>query len=635
MSQEYGDIIAGDTTYDVEELVQHFENDTLYDFLELDLKDMTEAQRMQFIDDFRDGAEIARDDLDELQEGLKDELKEVDEEIQSSKAARIQREIDDLKELEDMINCELAEAVEGCVTKANLLLRRTDEDVFINSGDIGQYETVYVNATGGDPGIFETVDSTAREDLDGDGMLTYRDEEIRLDNEALDRIDLGQSIFIGLEPEDIVQSVAKVSDGITRITITNSLTGETKFIDLEGLQDGVDVYFDFSNENTIPESQYKSWDTDFQKLAFFNDNMFSVYDNLHKDEVNKTSFIGNIDNIMDSIPEMVPQYAANGSSGVAGYVEEGIETLFGFLNESEGELNNADQCTGDFIRSISGLDQSLQEDIVTTLIMTLALKGGSTYWQAFFSGTAAGQFHNVLLADGNLSAIEQMVIMVSNLQIPGAGHYGSAGDFWGNIFYRNEPAGGDPYVEFLQDEWSDIDQLKEAFALYKETIAQISWASDDGSVDECLKDLETKQETQDSGYVEVVDEVVRDSIDDAIGDIDKTDGGTLQGIKDDEYLLEVTMALKALYQVALQSPEQAAASLLLYIDGLDDSHKNDVAAGVVYYLYKAGGAARKLLKTMCETVSGFKNSISATMGDFNAGARPERHDDAQDYLDKY
>lgn len=541
--------------------------------------------------------------LKDMEDGIEDKIDQAEDDENGAKVKSLERELEDLEGLYDYLKTDFVTAIQEAIQGFTAKNIQTDEDLSVNINDYTNGDHLKIEATAGTVGVFDDEEkdaSTAPEDLDGDGYRTYRDEELRLSEEKSTTFEDNQDVFIN---GGQIKGV-KYSDGVALITLFNPSRNETITIELSGLDKGkVHVYFDSDEAGYVSESEYSKWPEEFQKIAFFGDDPNSIHENLNPIEAaDKLSFVEDFDLIAndENFNNVFPLYTSGSDESlVKTNTMDVLADLFNWYNEPSG--TSPQEAWSNAYQRISTLPQGLQEDVLLSAVMMLAMEGGETYFKDLI-GTQVVSIEDIFLKDGKLGKNEKLAILMMELNGGGEG-----GIFGGEAFFSTDAVtrqvlesdgvitngqvfgintAGSPVI--VSEYWSDVTDTKEAVILYQEACTKTKWITQDAAVREFAETTLTEMEEK-VGQAEVITAEIAAGVEKAIANVNPDDAknflGT-DGIDKGPYVSEVVSALT----YALTSGASVAAvwsAMLNYIQNtIKDSHDGDIMSGVIYYLNK-------------------------------------------------
>ena len=427
-------------------------------------------------------------------------------------------------------------------------------------------------------------------------------------------------------------------DGTAVCTIYNSERGSTIQVEIAGLLgEGIHVYFDAPTDDFVEESVYSKWDEEFQKKCFFGDDWNSVWENLNPvEEEDKLSFIEGFDDLVndENISYIIDTFS-NGHEAetVKSITKEALGELFRWYNEPSD--TSQQEVWSEVYQMIEPLEQGVQEDVLMTITMLLAVEGDQAFFQDL-CGTQVASIENIFVADGELSTNEKVACMMLEMN----GGLETGGLYGGVNFLSTDSstvqvleADGvvtngqvfgvrtDGVTTIVDENWSDIGDTKAAMQLYQEAITQTKWITQDAAVTEFIDTLTEMEEYDGLGIItdEMIDEIAK-AID--IVDADDANSGT-DGIKPGEYYSETVAALNLCLQPGVPI-ETVASSVLNYIQTtIETKHDGDVLSGFIYYLNKKCPSLMKAILKVPGFKSTAKGIIDVEKGGKNAARKTE------------
>jgi hypothetical protein len=638
----------GDSTYSVDDLLAKAEDGTLYDYLEPELSKISgEAEASQLLSDVYDSIEDLKTDYEGMIEGVEEDEDDLDRDLDGDlyevKKDRYEEEIDDLEELIAELDSTLYVAIQDVVNDYGKFHVRTDADIkFTPTVDYEDGDVIDVQATGGKAEA--STDGYDGEDVTGDGLVTYHDYEAFLDSQATARVDgSDQGVFVYLEPEDTVQGMT-YSNGVLNMDIYNSRNGKTVTMQISGIMNNVNLYFEYGDESSFPSSVYSHLPSDIKNQMFVNEDIYSLDEqDLERTDAEKLSFIDNYDEIKEGAAAITAQYAASASEALP-HVEEGLEIMFGYLNTEAGDTVSLAECMATFIDTLDGLSANVKSDVMVSFIMTMVKEAGQNYFQNMLGMTIPTLIEEVFLEDGALSANEMLACLVIETQTgDSVGKFGGpeilslttgvssseAGSLAnvGGVFFIDNDTG---HIAAHSEYWQDEATTREALAAYKSLILEVGWTGNAGAVDDVLFQFDTKDDWEDSAAGSDITSGEATAIKDAKDAFNWGIWDSIgSGITTSNYRREVKNALDVL--ISGKSYQEAGTHLLQYVQNAEKPRwQDDIMDGVIKTFLDMGDAGKAILDKICEACPGFAQSAMDIIN--NGNDNPRFYDDTMRYL---
>lgn len=656
---EYGEITIGNQTIDVEDLYDQYSEDGKIDIdavIAEECKGMSESDIEKLKEELTAQFEELREYYNELEEeldGEKDEWKDLNDDV---RVEIIEEELDELDAIDEFVRKELEDQFDESFNEfldLNFVYDATEyPEVAVtmstlmetHGGDTGQVEFDYTFEGTGTSEAYFGEQEEALTDLDGDGLITYKDEEYRTAQEASSMYEGVQNVFLNLGSYTLMRLDSRgIEDGyrVLYIEARDPATGNIVKGTIR-VGEGTNIYLDANSNDNIPESVLRGLDQDDQKYIYIRDDLKSVYENLNplsQDE--KLSYIENFEDVIsESTFDQVFNSFASGSnrSEVEKYTREVLKKLYGTMTDPDGL--RVTEVWSEIIHSdLSGLSDLLISDILACVIMSVAVRGGQAYFEHLFGSTVPSLIESAFLSDDKLSETEKMLSMFLELHSTGAGQYAGANfldvDGAGAVFYRD----ADNDIAIYDEQWQDKESTIAAFELYKEALNQVEWLADDGVVDPYIDNLQEQidyeKELEEEGKSEVMtDEYLKALKKAKTAYHPKGGNNKFDGISQSDFDAYVSAGIQLLIDNAEKYGEEftmelAAQTLLEYLDSLKED-AGDIAAGIIYALDKK---APGVLASMIEAYPDFKSRIKTLI----AGEKVETpvHEDALKILDEY
>ncbi|MBU0506565.1 hypothetical protein KJ708_11285, partial [bacterium] len=528
MSYQDACVQIGKSSYSVEDLLTYAENGTLDSILEPEMESLSGDEITEFVNEIYALLDEAKVDYEKVIDGIEEDIddlnQDTDGDLYDVKRDRYEEEIDEIDEMMDEMDDVLYNAVEECATEYGSLNVRTSDDIkFTPSVDYEDGDVVSIQATGGKAASSE--DAYDGEDTTGDGVVTYHDYDQYLHDQADSHMqDTEQGVFVYLEPEDVVQSMSS-SNGILTVKIQNSRNGKNITLEISGIMNNVNLFFEYGSETQFSSSVYSGLPTELKKQIFTNEEVYSLYEQgIDRTDEEKLSFIDRYDDIKEGAATVTSEFAENPTSTLP-YVEQGLEIMFGYLNDPEqynGSRAEAMAAYLDILEQIT--DETIKSDALVSFIMTMAKEAGQNYFQGLLGDTIPTLIEEIFLADEALSTNEKMACLLLEMQSGGTGKFGGTASLSlttgvtasdegslanvGGLFFIDSETG---LIAIHDELWQDEGTTKEALEAYKKLILEIGWTGDTGAIDEIL------------GYFDSLDEYnakpkVTDAYESAIND---------------------------------------------------------------------------------------------------------------------
>ncbi|MBU0506221.1 hypothetical protein KJ708_09530 [bacterium] len=630
-------IKIGDSTYNVDDLLAKAEDGTLYEYLEPELSKIAgEAEASQLLSDVYDSIEALKSDYEEMISGVEEDEEGLDRDLDGDlyevKKDRYEEEIDDIEALIDELDSTLYVAIQDVVNDYGRYHIRTDADIkFTPTVDYDDGDVVDIQATGGK--VAASTDGYDGEDLTGEGIVTYHDYDAYLANQADNRVDgSDQGIFVYLEPEDTVQGMT-YADGVLSVEVYNSRTSKTVTLDISGIMNNVNVYFEFGLESALPSSVYNHLPKEVKQQMFVNEDIYSLYEQgLDRTAEDKLSFIDRYDEIKEGAAAVTADYATNSESALP-YVEKGLEIMFGHLNDPEANNNSVAEAMANYLDVLEEItDPQLKSDALVAFVMTMVKEAGQNYFQGMLGETIPTLIEEIFLEDESLTKYEMLACLVLETQTGGVGKFGgaeilslttgvSSSDTGtlanvGGIFYIDNDNG---QIAIHNEYWQNEETTKAAVEAYKELILEVGWTGDAGAVDEILNYFELKTEFDETpklghNYADALSAALSALAEDGYSK-DIIDLNLFDGITGGNWYAGVESILKALKGAEGKPFDEVAA---IFRDAIaligDDNWDGDILSSVIFYLYHAGGEyGEKLLQKIFEADPDLKAEIKNTI----------------------
>lgn len=603
-----------------QELVELFKNETLDDVLADVLKNTTDVERQAIMESVYEDLDSAIDQLRDELSGLKDDKRDARKADDDYAEEDLEQEIDELDILIDDIRA-LEKGIKGLYDQYDISHpAATAEDVFLSTAQIE--DGAEIVALGGDQTIFEESEEANSEpltDLDDDGFITVRDQEIR-DAESIDgQFKENQSVFLQLSESEVVQNLTRVADD-THIEILDRETGTIKTVVLKNHIAGVNLYLDAVNEDFVTQEVLKGLDENTQKMTFIGDDPDSVYQKFNpRTEQDELEYIGKYSEVTsDTNLDAAMTYTANGANQqVKDLSKQTLDLIFESINRPS-EHPIAETWTEVMNTLLQGVDASIKSEVLITVIMSLLLKGNQEYFSFFFGGNIPMVIEDVLTEDGGLSPEEINVVSFLEIHSPGSGRYAGGADGSGFFPYlegvMNSYAYG--FEDTLhKDDWQSFENVKAGMELYEKTAAQIGWVSDAGIPTEVISDIEQTMDDQEDGVYVYFSEKMLNNLRKAGTALHPKGGNhSLDGITQDNFDQQVMNGIAAISGAMVDGQIAAADAALALRNFLGNLPKTnwdgDVAAGIVWALYKK---CANVLRSMFAADSGLEAYLKLLM----------------------
>lgn len=631
----------------IAELVQSMQDDKLLELLEDKLEGRSSTECQEIIAEVYEQLEAAVEDLKDIEEGLEekeDEASEMDDEALEEK---YEAEQDELDELMKQVRKYLPDALEAAYEEYALKNIESGDDISVSTVSYEDGDSVSVKATGGDVEVFEDEESDydKNTDYDGDGFITARDYDAWKSEQQNKLFDgTYQNIFLLLDDQDVVQNVMYQNSSAT-VTVYNTQDNKTVTFEIEGLNKGVHVYFDFNNEGTISESVYKNWAEEFQKIAYFNDDANSLYERLHEESDEKRlEYIENYTDVVDSatFTQVFNAYTSGANeTTVQEYTKAALGKLYGVLNTTDNTTST--EIWAEIINEdLAGLSDQTVSDVINCVVMSVVIKGGEVYFKQLFGGSIPAMIENAFVADGPLSTQEKVTSMILETQSGGTGLY-SGEVFLDSVILPSEETA---QYDVTHEDWGGSEGREDTIAAieaYQEAVVQIDWAVDNGSAQTAIDALQEVQEEEEQGYSNTVTEEYLKAIQKGWSYLNNSgftdDAGNLfDGITNNKYIELVGKGLSALTNYTSEigigdDISLMAQNLLDFLTAQNNEEDGDVAAGIIFILNDVTSPNGELVQALCQAHSGFADTIYTLLK--SEGTPTDKVNDALGIIEKY
>ena len=602
-----------------EELVELFKNETLDDVLADVLKNTTDVERQAIMESVYEDLDNAIDALRDELSGLKDDKKDARKADDDYAVEDLEQEIDELDVLIDDIKA-LERGIKGVYEQYDISNpAATAEDVFLSTAQIE--DGAEIVALGGDETIFEAEEANDEPltDLDGDGFVTVRDQEIRDADNIEGQFKEKQSIFLQLSESEVIQDLKHVGND-THIQILDRETGQLKTVILKNHVPGVNLYLDAVNEEFVSQDTLRDLDPNTQKMTFIGDDPDSVYQKFNpRTEEDELAYIGKYGDVTsDETLNMALTYTSGTSSSqVKDLTKQALDLMFESLNRPT-EKPISETINEITLSLLNGVSDQVKSDVLIAVVMSLMLKGNQEYFTFFFgSGSIVSAIEDILVKDG-LSPEEINVVGFLEMHSGGAGRYGGAENFWNYISGVMDSYSTGYEMAPNHEDWQSFENIKAGMELYEETVAQIGWVSDNGVPTEVIEDVEQVIADQDDGIYEVFSEKMLNNLGKAGTKLHPKGGkaGT-DGITQKNFRAQVMKGIAAIGAAAgdgeILSAADAANALKKFLGNLPkENWDGDVAAGIVWALCKK---SPNVMRSMLAASPGLKKYLKLMMKD--------------------
>jgi len=504
-------ITIGDSTYCVEDLLAQTENGTLYNYLEHELNKLSgEAEANQLLEDVSESIEKLKVDYENMIEGAEEDqddlIKDKDSDLYDIHYERYEEEIDELEELIGDLDSTLYMEIQDCVNEYSKNHVRTDADIkFTPTIDYENGDVVEVQATGGKAASSD--DDYDGEDFDGNGVANYQDYAAYLESKSLNDLEGDcQGIFVYLEPEDVVQNMTYVNGTIT-VDIYNSRNGNNVTMNISGIMNDANLYFEYGNASSLPSSVYSHLPSEIKKYMYVNEEVYSLYEqSLDRSDEDKLTFIDRYDEIKEGAAEVTAEYATNPDAALP-YVEQGLEIMFSYLNYESGNTTSLAEVMASYLDVLDEIMASqLKSDVLVSFVMTMAKKAGQSYFQGLLGQTIPALIEEIFLEDGDLSNNEMVACLLLETQTgETVGKFGGTEmlsvdtatqtsdsgttQSSGALFYLDENG----RLESHDEHWQKFRKLSAAMRAYQELTLEIGWTANTGVIDEFMGHIENRE----------------------------------------------------------------------------------------------------------------------------------------------
>ncbi len=647
------------------ELLEAYENGTLDEVLEDLFKDLDDEEFTLKLDEVVSAIKSAAKELDEISDGKRDEADDYADEGDTIKEKRLTREADELDAFVSDLKDEVADYVMDTANEIDARYIETSEDYGLSTADYKDNEVVHFKSTASAATMEETDASAtaATEELtdqDGDGIITYRDQEL-VDAAAKQELyDTGQHLYITLEEGFVVQDFL-ISGTTATIEAYSAAEGKTVTFLIENFNENMRLFFNSPDEGFISNTLLSALSEENQKLVFVGDDTNSAFDNLHPvSDADKIAAIQNSTAMLstETFDSVYDAWASgeNNKETIKAAEQAALNRLLSNVNYfEEGSLGFSEVWADIINTDLAGLSSSEQSDVLLSLVMAIMQEGGQDIANLLLTGSVTSLIEGVFIADGAMTVGEKTITMMLETQIEGAvGRYGGADQFW--MTSGNDGTGEGTDGEYMshgilfainlegnvtmfgdQELWADTDGTIEALQEYQDAVSGIGWMVDDGHAADYAEALGTTKTEDAKGYSSVVTSDYQAAFGTAIANIDPDDADDLgqDGINVDKYVAEVQTGISAAAEWAAigGSVADIANQILAYVASIssqDKNHDGDVAAGIIYYLYQA---CPELVKAMCAEVPGFADKL---IGYMESEVSPTKKvDSAINILEKY
>jgi hypothetical protein len=626
-------IKIGQTSYSVEDLLNYADNGTLDSILEPELQSLSGDEITEFVTELYALLDEAKGDYDKVINGIEEDIddldRDTDEDLYDVKKDRYEEDIDEIDALIEEIDDTLYNAIEECATEYGSLHVRTSDDIaFTPTVDYENGDVVEIQATGGKAAA--STDGYDGEDVTGDSLVTYHDYDQYLVDQASTNLSTDQGIILNLEPEDTVESMS-YSNGILSVKIKSSRSGKIVTLEISGISNGVDLYFEFGSESQLSSSVTSGLPPEIKKQIYVNEEVYSLYElGIERTDEEKLSFIDRFDEIKEGAIAVTNEFAQSPAS-VLPYVEQGLEIMFGYLNDPEqynGSRAEAMAAYLDVLEQIS--DETTKSDALVSFVMTMVKEAGQNYFQGLLGDTIPTLIEEIFLADETLTTNEKMACLILEMQSGGVGKFGgveslslttgvSASDEGslanvGGIFFID----AETKLLTIHDElWQDEATTREALAAYKKLILETGWTGDTGAIDEILGYFDSLDAYNEAPkitntYATAVNDALRALSVDSKARTD-VNAALFDGIKGSVWYSKVKELLNILKSGKDFPLEDVVTQLRAGIESLEDKHDGDVLSSFIFYLYYSSDAGPDLLSAIFEVDPDLKLDIQCAI----------------------
>ncbi|MCP5465032.1 MAG: hypothetical protein H7A33_08425 [Deltaproteobacteria bacterium] len=485
------EITIGTQTISTDDLAEMYEDGTLYDVLEAELKDMNSVTRSEEVADVLEQIAEALDGWRDIEDELEDEIDER-EDLDKSTSAQ-ERELAEIDDLIDDLKDEIPDAIEEYALSIDGLYIASSEDLSLSpTSDYDNGDHIQIKLQGHElTGIFEEDEefdgvNTHPGDLDGDGFETARDYEEYQTEQSQLALEQNQLFLLELSEYDIVQNIQTISEseGKYELSIYNSNNKKTITLTVSGLLKGTSLIFQTNNSNFMQANMPAA----MKKLSHFGNDIDTVWD--HENKTDETAQLAMINGYEDCIDEqsfiatynqlMEPDATLPAASAYA-YFKEVADDLFGTLNDPDAM--NAAEAVSKFLQNINKLAPEDQASLVSALVMQLAKNQKENYFGMFFGDVSSlPALQSKLLYGEELSVNARAVNIFIEMHAPTApdasGNMSIKGGMYGNtslieLFYGND---GLDSAALQYPGWTNNEKTKEALELYNTLVGEVSWA---------------------------------------------------------------------------------------------------------------------------------------------------------------
>lgn len=625
----------------------------------------------------------AKDAIDDIQDGVQDNLDEAEDSEDVGDIARYTDEEEEWQALEDGLDA-LQDKINEEVELQVYMNRESSDDVSVfvegtfTADDIPDNGKVSITCTGTDAeGIASFAeDETASNDADnngvadsdltGDGRIDAADLYFKTDTGIEYDFGAHQEVYFALSSTQKIIGTAYDSSRLAKtFTCFDSATNKTFEVEIIG-----NVRIQFQGTDYISDSVLNSASDEITKYSYDNDDTQPWYDNLHPDDAAPTaaeelSAIPGYQDIIDNLPtdlavmndyigkSMELSGSASDVAALPANAPDVLTTWVGYLldsaffnsyNTETDTMEAWDKVYAELATYSKDVQASLLGSL-TYIVAKASLKNGlistvnsnMSYFQTLFASQIIKMETIVGYAgdgnandDGNettnMGAFGKFIYTIAGMDSGGTGYTANANMLTDGLSYSS--------TDGLSGKWGNHPENSlslDWYGLFKSAVGQTTTA--DFAATKAREDafVAAAEEMEESGLMSSVT-FTKDDYNAFLGKIDTSyvQAEWFDGISGTEYQAGLTSIVDAMYEATIDGPITTEVMAQVIIDAvamLDESHNGDVVDGFIRYLDNVGGG--ELLKSLCAT-SGFittmRNYVTSEATTWETGVHSEAGD---------